>query len=90
MWEDGQDVPDVDELPSLDEIDIQWRDWFMDLDTQRSSGMSTGAIPISEIRSYCSMIDYPDELYFVRVIMAIDRRVLKESRQKAKDNRSTK
>ncbi len=56
----------------------------MDLQHLRPHGMSPGAIPLGEIRQYCELIGYPEEIYFCRVMMEIDRRVLKELAAQAK------
>lgn len=85
MWEDGVDVPDVDALPDLDSEDQRWLGYYRDLDPYRRTGMQAGAVPIQELVAYCRLIEYPDEQFFVKVLMAVDRRVLQESRRKANE-----
>jgi hypothetical protein len=84
MWQVGKDIPDVECLPDLDDEDQRWASYYQDLDHFRVSGMALGAIPLSEIRHYAEMIEYPDHRFFCTVIAEIDRQVLKESRLQAK------
>jgi len=79
LWNDGGDVPDVEELPVLDEVDYRWLRHYHELSARRPQGLGgAGGIPFGEIREYLDLIGYPDRLYFVRVIMETDRLVREE------------
>lgn len=77
----------LSDRPSLGVIEAHVLETFYFLSLSRpSSGFGVGAIPLSEIESYCSTYGIQDRAFFTDIIRTVDSALLSEVRKRAKND----